>query len=130
MACKLRAEAYVLKAFLAERTPEQIVFLGKVVAVEPIPTSTEGVASQIIHFKVSRWWRGEKRDQIIAIGVQGSAKGSSCEGVFDFEARIGQEFLIVGYEISGEIRPSKRLSIEVQEWKLPEDVRILLGESK
>ncbi|MFZ6819999.1 hypothetical protein [Undibacterium sp. Ji22W] len=130
IACKLAPKGYDLKVFLASREPGQVVFLGKVISIDPIPSSSSSISTQKISFQVSRWWRGQARDVVIAIGVQGSAKGTSCEGVFDFSAKIGQEFLVVGYEENGEIRPSKQLSKELEGDKLTKDILALLGEEK
>lgn len=130
IACKLVPKAYDLKVFLASREPGQVVFLGKVVSIDPIPSSSSSNSTQKISFQVSKWWRGQARDVVVAIGVQGSAKGTSCEGVFDFSAKIGQEFLVVGYEENGEIRPSKQLSKELEGDKLHKDILALLGKEK
>ena len=92
-ACKLPAKAYDLEVFLANREPEQIVFQGKVVAIEPMPTSSEGYSVQSIHIKVSRWWRGQLRDDVFVVGEQGRFKDTSCEGVVDFNVAVGQELL-------------------------------------
>lgn len=130
IACKLAPKGYDLKVFLASREPGQVVFLGRVISIDPILSSSSAISTQRISFQVSRWWRGKARDVVVAIGVQGSAKGTSCEGVFDFSAKIGQEFLVVGYEENGEIRPSKQLSKELEGDKLHKDILELLREEK
>jgi hypothetical protein len=130
IACKLEPKGYDLKVFLASREPGQVVFLGKVVSIDSIPSSSSTILTQKISFQVSKWWRGHARDVVIVVGVQGSAKGTSCEGVFDFSAKIGQEFLVIGYEEQGEIRPSKQLSKELESEKLHKDILALLGEEK
>jgi len=120
-ACKLAREAYDLDAFLASKKPNQVVFRGRVKAVESI-TTADGELKHQIDFEVNRWWRGSVRMKVAALGFSGTMKGTSCEGSFDFAARVGEEWLVVGVEENNFVRPSGLLSKVVVNGAIPTDI--------
>jgi hypothetical protein len=126
-ACKLAVEAYDLNAFLASPGTNKIVFEGRIKSVVNMKAAEDGVRKQKIYFKVDHWWRGKIRNKVVALGIVGSHAGTDCEGQFDFSAQPGEEWLIVGTEEKGFIRPSHLLSKPVIDGALPFEVRQSLG---
>jgi hypothetical protein len=120
-ACSLVDWAFDLRAFLARATPGQVVFVGKVREVNGVEPTRWQVSAQHIKFDVSKWWRGEPRETIEASAALSKRTGSSCDGLDDFSARVGEEWLIVGYEIDGIIRPNRQMSKLAVAGHLPEE---------
>ncbi len=127
IACKLGAEAYDLKVFLSSPKPNKVVFLGQVKSIENSLKSKERLPTQKIQFQAERWWHGRAREVVEAEGNVGTLKGTDCEGVFDFKVEFGEEWLIVGFEEAGTIRPSGLLSKRISNHKLPPEVIQLLA---
>jgi hypothetical protein len=125
-ACKLASEAYDLNAFLDARKSGQVVFIGTVTSVESLPPSEYLLVDQRFAFETTRWWRGTPRQTISGRGYISKPTGSSCDGHFDFSAKGGQLWLIVGNVVGGEVRPSTLLSQQLTDGEVPQEVLRIL----
>lgn len=125
-ACKLAAEAYDLEAFLAQKKPGQVVFLGTVTSAESLPASEYLLVDQKIEFEATRWWRGTPWKIISGRGRIAKPTGSSCDGAFDFSVEVGQQLLIVGNLDDGKVYPSPMLSHRLSNGEIPKEVLRIL----
>ena len=125
-ACSLAPSAYDLEASLKQRDPTQVVFLGKVVAVENLTPQPRMVSEQKVQFEVLRLWRGRTQPPVVAsIGVS-EPSGTSCDGIGNLRMELRQTWLLVGNYESGVLRPSSLKSKLLVDGVLPiETLRIL-----
>ena len=125
-ACSLAPSAYDLEASLKQRDPTQVVFLGKVVAVENLTPQPRMVSEQKVQFEVLRSWRGKTQPPVVAsIGVS-EPSGTSCDGVGNLRMELRQTWLLVGNYERGVLRPSSLKSKLLVDGVLPiETLKIL-----
>jgi hypothetical protein len=119
---KLAPTAYDLSAFLAAEEPNQVVFVGRVVASDPFDAGASFLSAQRLTFAVSKWWRGKPRPSVVALGRVERPRGTTVDGAFDFSAQVGEEWFIAGYETAAEVVPSRYLSVRVVNGALPPDI--------
>lgn len=110
-ACTLAPEEVEAKAFLASSKPHKVVFRARVHTIEDLGKNQYGRPSQRVTFKVDRWWRGPRREYVIAIGETGIMADTSCEDTYDFWVKPDTEWIIFGTEVDGVVRPKPWLSI-------------------
>lgn len=127
-ACKLSPEATDLGAFLSAKKDGQVVFLGKVQSIQDLPSNSSEVKRDIT-FEASKWWRGSPQSVVPAFGAVGTMAGSDCEGIFDFSAREGEQWLVVGTWWKGKVHPSGLLSVRLQNENLPFEINQLLNQN-
>ena len=125
-ACKLSLEATDLGAFLRAQNDSKVVFLGKVQSIQDLPRKSSE-AAQDITFEASKWWRGTPQSIVPTFGAVGTMAGTDCEGVFDFSAGEGEEWLIVGTWRKGKVHPSGLLSVRLQNGNFPIEIKYLLN---
>lgn len=82
---------------------------------------------QEIEFETTRWWRGKPRATVVGIGTIEKPSGSSCDGILNFWAKPGQEWLIVGYLKDGQIHPLPLMSQGIENGEVPPEVLRILG---
>ena len=121
-ACKLSPAASDLRLFLADRKPLQVVFVARVERLEAFDGGAGVRSAQRITFRATAWWRGASRQIVNAVGFVEEPRGTSCDGVFDFAVKANEEWLIVGTEEGGVVRPSHLLSVRLQQSMLPPEV--------
>jgi hypothetical protein len=120
-AAKLAEAAYDLRAFLAAETPNQVVFVGRVIAAEPFDAGASFISAHRLTFVTSKWWRGKHRTSVVALARVEKPRGTTIDGDFDFSAQVGEEWFIAGYETSDEVRPLRYLSFRLVDGVLPAD---------
>lgn len=116
LACK--PLIYPISYYVQEQVSGQVIFLGKVVSVEE-KKDKDGVVYQTIEFTPTRWFGGEKKGIFKVSGVIGTMHGTDCEGVFDFSAKVGEEWLIFGQLHDNIVTPDRFNSIKVIDGKIP-----------
>lgn len=94
MAGKVVTSPDDLARTLGDPSPHRVVFTGRVTAVD----TTVDPAAPRITLQTAQWWRGTPRPTVVVLGAFQAAPGTSCEGVFDFTARVGATMLIIGEE--------------------------------
>lgn len=125
-ACKLGAEATDLGSFLEAKNDSQVVFLGKVTLVQELPR-TASETNRNITIQTSKWWRGAPQGVVQVFGAEGTMAGTDCAGLFDFSARVGEQWLVVGTWWNGQIHPSGLLSVRLEKsGKLPAEIKAQL----
>lgn len=115
-ACKFKI--HTIADYTKERIPESVVFQGVVVSVTET-TNVDGSSNQEIEFRAVRWFSGAQQTSATVMGATGILRGTDCEGVFDFSAEKGQEWLIFGQRSQGRIIPNKQLSTRLTDGKIP-----------
>lgn len=118
MACKVVTSPDDLARALADPAPDRVVFTGWVTAVD---TAIDPARPRIT-LRATRWWRGSARPTVVVLGAIRSARGTSCEGVFDFTASVGATMLIIGDEEGAVVLPSSLLSRELKDGTLPPEL--------
>jgi len=126
-ACKLGAEATDLEAFLGAKNDSQVIFLGKVTLVQELPRTASEI-NRDITIETSKWWRGAPQGVVRVFGAEGTMAETDCAGLFDFFARVGEQWLVVGTWWNGQIHPSGLLSVRLKKnGKLPAKIKAQLN---
>ncbi len=125
-ACSPPATSHNLKAALASARPGLIVFRGQIESAEGAETSEQGARARQYVIRADKWWRGPDRARMAARGSVNTMAGTSCQGLFDFSAEQGEQWLIVGHEEDGIFAPSGLLSQKLENGMLPLALRQLL----
>ena len=89
--------------------PAAVVFAGRVVAVEAAP-ATQGATAVRISILVTQWFAGGQSTRETVSGFIDSGRGTSCEGMFDFPARVGERWLVFGKREGQAVVPDITLS--------------------
>jgi hypothetical protein len=124
-ACKLAATAYDLDAFLKDKRASQVVFLATVTATRALPDSDNGHWQEIT-FQPSRWWRGKPQQRVLALGLTTIKKTHTCSGQFDFSAKKGEQWFIVGNMEGDRLHPSHLMSELLRNGKVPRATMAIL----
>lgn len=104
--------------YVAHRIPDHVVFLGTVVSVEETQVG-EGTSTQNIEFLATRWFGGKAQETVSVRGVIGSYRGTDCEGLVDFSAKKGEEWLMFGQRYEGKVNPDRFLSRKIVNGAIP-----------
>ena len=104
--------------YVQHRIPNHVIFLGTVLSVEEEQVG-EGVTTQNIEFRATRWFGGEAQETVSVRGVIGSYRGTDCEGVVDFSAKKGEEWLMFGQLYEGKVNPDRFVSRKVVNGTIP-----------
>ncbi|MGO4468100.1 hypothetical protein, partial [Pseudoduganella sp. RAF53_2] len=80
--------------------------------------------------ETSSWWRGEATPTITMMTSSGAMSGTSCEGVWDFSVKVGEEWLIVGVINDGIVHPLPKLSTKIVDGKVPPQLLKVLGRGR
>lgn len=113
--------------FITRNAAGSVIFLGRVLSVTET-INEAGNTIQSISIRPSKQWRGSYKGLITVRGFT-TRKGAthSCAGVFDFSARVGDQWLIFGYDIRGIVQPDSFISLKVPNGNLPTSVAKMLG---
>ena len=129
LACKIPPQAYDMRAYLRDADMPKVVVKAKVEEVTEL-LRQGGVVEQRAELTTTSWWRGEATPNITMIANSGGMGGTSCEGVWDFSVKVGEEWLIVGVINDGVVHPLPRLSTRIIDGRVPPQLRKLLGRSR
>jgi len=129
LACKVPSVASDMKAYLRSNKMPQVVVKGKVAEVTEM-LRQGGVVEQRIEIETSSWWRGEATPTITMMTSSGAMAGTSCEGVWDFSVKVGEEWLIVGVINDGVVQDLPKLSTKIVDGKVPPQLKKILGRGK
>jgi hypothetical protein len=120
-----------LEDFLKKSKPTQAVFEGRVLSVLELPQTAGRPQESDIVFEVQRRWRGAAQPTVTVRGLKDTVSGTSCQGLFDFSAQVGETWLIVGRQAGSVVDPSVQLSKKVVNGALsPRDEKILNGKRR
>ncbi|MGO4379283.1 hypothetical protein AB4Z19_13475 [Pseudoduganella sp. RAF19] len=128
-ACKVPAVASDMQAYLRSNNMPKVVLKGKVAEVTEM-LRQGGVVEQRIEIETSSWWRGEATPTITMMTSSGAMSGTSCEGVWDFSVKVGEEWLIVGVINDGIVHPLPKLSTKIVDGKVPPQLLKVLGRGR
>jgi hypothetical protein len=129
IACKLPPQAYDMRAYLSASDMPKVVVKAKVDEVTEM-LRQDGVVEQRVEMTATSWWRGEASQSITMIASTGGMNGTSCQGVWDFSVKVGEEWLIVGVMTDGIVHPLPRLSTKIVDGKIPPQLKKMLGRVK
>lgn len=104
--------------YVENRIPDHVIFLGTVISVEEKQVR-EGVSAQNIEFRTARWFGGKPQNTISVRGFIGSWQGTNCQGMSDFSAKTGEEWLIFGRLHDGKVNPDSELSRKIVKGEIP-----------
>jgi len=125
-ACTIAPEFRDLDAFLKAKEDIQVIFLGRVKSVVELPQESDTTEWNIT-FEAGKWWRGIPQEFPSVLGGARTRARSTCEGVDDFSAKEGEQWLIVGTSSDGKIHPVRWLSTRLENGKLPIGLEQQLG---
>jgi len=128
-ACKIPPQAYDMHAYLKASDMPKVVVKAKVDDVTEM-LRQDGVVEQRVELTASSWWRGEAMPNITMIASTGGMSGTSCEGVWDFSVKKGEEWLIVGVMTDGIVHPLPKLSTKITDGRIPPQLKKMLGRAK
>ena len=128
--CKLTASAYDLAAYLAKRSEDRVVFVGRATSIEVFNAGPRVRAAQRITFTTSKWWRGIAKATVIAEAFVRVPQGTSCDGNSDFSVGPDEDWLIVGYASDGVVGPSRLLSRHLDTGTVPPDLLRILERNR
>jgi hypothetical protein len=121
-ACTMHPDFKDLGAFIDAKRDDSVIFLGTVKSIHK-----SRMDDWDITFETGKWWRGVPRSVASVSGGVGTRAGSSCEGVSDFSAKEGEQWLIVGTSYKGKIHPVRWLSLRLEDGNLPIKAEQQLG---
>ncbi len=125
-ACSLAPSAYDLETFLSENKPAQVVFVGKVVALEEFKPPMGMLSSQNVQFQALETWRGDLREPLNAkIGVY-EQSDMGCSGISNLRMKIGEIWLVVGIAKENLISLSALKSKILADGVVPGEMRRIL----
>lgn len=116
-----RREASYVSDYVQHRIPNRVIFVGTVLSVGEKKIGKNGTSIQNIEFRATRWFGGKAQATVSVRGVIWSNQGS-CEGVFDFSAKKGEEWLIFGQLHEGRVNPDTFLSKKLVNGTIPDSI--------
>ena len=108
--------------YVQHKTPDSVIFLGTVLSVGEKKVGKDGTFTQNIEFRATRWFGGKAQEIISVQGVTGNYRGTDCEGIFDFSAKNGEEWLIFGQLYDGKVKPDRFRSQKLVNGTIPDSL--------
>lgn len=108
--------------YVQHRIPDSVIFLGTVLSVGEKKAGKDGTSTQNIEFRTTRWFGGKAQEIVSVQGLTGSYRGTDCEGVSDFSAKKGEEWLIFGQLYDEKVKPDRFRSQKLVNGTMPDSL--------